>query len=163
MTKLEPETVLQRIHEALPEARVELISNPSPCAQHSLLVHREDAVAVAQFLRDDPDLRLDYASNVTGVDWVAKKPGAPAFLEVVYHLFSIAKKHGPITLRMRTGNRDTDLTVPSLTSVYRSADFQEREVYDLFGVRFEGHPDLRRLLMWDEFEGHPMRKDYAPQ
>ena len=98
---------------------------------------------------------------MTGVDRIAKKPGDPAFFEVVYHLFSVVKKHGPVVLRTRTGDREKDITVPSLMPVYRSVEFQEREVFDLFGVHFEGHPDLRRLLMWDEFEGHPMRKDYT--
>jgi NADH-quinone oxidoreductase subunit C len=82
-------------------------------------------------------------------------------LEVVYHLFSMSLKHGPVILRMRTGNRAEDVRLPSLTPVWRGAEFQEREVYDLFGVEFEGHPDLRRILMWDGYKDHPMRKDYA--
>jgi len=117
-------------------------------------VHREDTVQVAEFLKTDPELLLDFASNVSGVDYADH-------LEAVYHLFSIARKHGPITLRTRTGDRDQDAKVPSLTPVWKSADFQEREAFDLFGIRFEGHPDLRRLLMWDEFVDFPMRKDYV--
>ena len=159
MKNLRADEVLQRIRDDLPAARVDLISNASPSGQHSLLVHREDFLAVARYLRDHDELRLDYASNVTGVDWPAKD--SSGYLEVVYHLYSIVRRHGPIVLRVRTGDRDRDVTVPSLTPVYRSAEFQECEIYDLFGVRFEGHPGLRRLLMWDEFEGHPMRKDYA--
>jgi len=154
MTALTPQFVLSRINAVLPEARVELLDNPSPCGQHSLLVHREDALRVAEFLKNDPELLLDFASNVSGVDY-------PDHLEAVYHLFSIANKQGPIVLRTRTGDRDKDVTVPSLTPVWKSADFQEREAFDLFGIRFEGHPDLRRLLMWDEFVDHPMRKDYV--
>ncbi len=148
------ETTLSRIAAALPAARVELVNNPSPSAQHALLVDRADALQVAEFLKTDPELLLDYASNVSGVDY-------PGYLEVVYHLYSVTKKTGPVTLKLRTGNRSDDVTVPSLTPVWKSADFQEREVYDLFGVRFEGHPDLRRLLMWDEYEDHPLRKDYV--
>lgn len=154
MTALTPETVLSRINAALSEARVELLNNPSPSGQHSLLVHCEDALQVAEFLKSDPELLLDFASNVSGVDYADH-------LEAVYHLFSVAKKHGPITLRMRTGDRDKDVSVPSLTRVWKSVDFQEREAFDLFGIRFEGHPDLRRLLMWDEFVDHPLRKDYV--
>jgi len=154
MTALTPESVLARVHEALPQARVELVNNPSPCGQHSLLVHREDALEVAQFLKTDPELLLDYASNVSGVD-------TPDHLEAVYHLFSIAQKQGPIVLRTRTGDRACDARVPSLTPVWKSAEFQEREAYDLLGIRFDGHPDLRRLLMWDEFVDHPLRKDYV--
>ena len=154
MIALTPETVLARIHAALPEARVELLNNPSPSGQHALLVHREDALTVAEFLKNDPELLLDFASNVSGVDYADH-------LEAVYHLFSIVKKQGPITLRMRTGDRDKDVSVPSLTPVWKSADFQEREAFDLFGIRFEGHPDLRRLLMWEEFADYPLRKDYV--
>lgn len=162
---------------------MQLIPNPSPSGQHSLLVHPGDAMKVAELLRDDVELRLDFASNVSGVDWLPRKVketvvrkelvegvekeikeikehDEPGYLEAVYHLFSITKKHGPITLRVRTGDRDKEITIPSLTPVWKSADFQEREVFDLFGIRFEGHPNLRRLLMWDEFEDFPMRKDY---
>lgn len=154
MSSLTPETVLSRVLAALPAARVELVNNPSPCGQHALLVHRDDAVQVAQFLKTDPELLLDYASDVSGVDY-------PEYLEAVYHLFSIAQKQGPITLKTRTGDRGADAKVPSLTPVWKSADFQEREAFDLLGIRFEGHPDLRRLLMWDEFVDHPLRKDYV--
>jgi NADH-quinone oxidoreductase subunit C len=83
-------------------------------------------------------------------------------LEAVYHLFSIEKKHGPVILRLRTANRTDQTRLPSLTPIWRSAEFQEREIFDLYGIIFEGHPDLRRLLMWDEFQDHPMRKDYVP-
>lgn len=175
-------TTLQKIREALPDARVELLNNPSPCGQHSLVVDRRDARAVADFLREK--LQFDYASNVTGVDWPARKiketttrkemvdgvekeikesteRDVPGFLEAVYHLYSLAKKQGPLTLRVRSGDRAGDVTLPSLTPVWKSADFQEREIFDLYGIRFDGHPDLRRLLLWDEFEDHPMRKDYV--
>jgi NADH-quinone oxidoreductase subunit C len=85
----------------------------------------------------------------------------PGCLEAVYHLFSVAKKHGPVVIRMRTVNRTTQVQLPSLTPVWRSAEFQEREIFDLYGIVFTGHPDLRRLLMWDEFKDHPMRRDYV--
>ena len=85
----------------------------------------------------------------------------PGCLEVVYHLFSMRKKHGPVILRMRTENRKDRVDLPSFTPIWRSAEFQEREVFDLYGVMFTGHPDLRRLLMWPEFKDHPMRKDYV--
>jgi NADH-quinone oxidoreductase subunit C len=138
---------------------------------------------VGRFLRDDPALKLDHCSNVTGVDWldrkVAKKvkvkkvvDGAekeveetqeeffPGYLEAVYHLFSMSLKHGPVIIRMRTPDRAAGAHLPSLTSIWRSAEFQEREIFDLYGIKFDGHPDLRRILMWDEFEDFPMRKDY---
>ena len=89
-----------------------------------------------------------------------RKHVEPGYLEVVYHLFSMAKKHGPVVLRMRTVNRTDQVELPSFTPVWRSAEFQEREIIDLYGVVFTGHPDLRRLLMWPEFKDHPMRRDY---
>jgi NADH-quinone oxidoreductase subunit C len=90
-----------------------------------------------------------------------RKHVQPGYLEVVYHLYSMGKKHGPVVLRMRTENRTDKVELPSMTPVWRSAEFQEREVFDLFGVVFTGHPDLRRILMWDEFKDHPMRRDYV--
>jgi NADH-quinone oxidoreductase subunit C len=90
-----------------------------------------------------------------------QKRVVPGCLEAVYHLFSVAKKHGPVVIRMKTVNRTDQVELPSLTPVWRSAEFQEREIFDLFGIVFTGHPDLRRLLMWDEFKDHPMRRDYV--
>lgn len=90
-----------------------------------------------------------------------RKHTVPGCLEAVYHLFSVAHRHGPLVLRMKTVNRADQVELPSLTPVWRSAEFQEREVFDLFGIVFKGHPDLRRILMWDEFKDHPMRKDYV--
>jgi NADH-quinone oxidoreductase subunit C len=85
----------------------------------------------------------------------------PGYLESVYHLYSIAKKHGPIVLRMRTVNRTDQVELPTFTFLWRSAEFQEREIFDLYGIVYKGHPDLRRLLMWEGFTDHPMRKDYV--
>ena len=90
-----------------------------------------------------------------------KRRVVPGCLEVVYHLFSVAKGHGPVVIRMKTVNRTDHVQLPSLTPIWRSAEFQEREIFDLFGIVFTGHPDLRRLLMWDEFKDHPMRRDYV--
>ena len=136
------------------------------------------------YTSDDPGLRLDFCSNATGVDWpdaeVKEKTRVkqlvdgeekevettvtrfiPGCLEAVYHLFSMSLRHGPLVLRMRTGNRADDVHLPSLTPVWRSCEFQEREIYDLYGILFDDHPDLRRILMWDEFQDHPMRRDYV--
>jgi NADH-quinone oxidoreductase subunit C len=186
------EEIKAAIEAAVPGARVTIVTNPGPSAQHSLRLEPESAVAVAKFLRDDAGLALDFLSNVTGVDYLDKgitekiqvkrqvtkvvdgleqtveetaeeirKRVEPGYLEVVYHLFSVAKKHGPVILRMRTENRTDKVELPSVTPIWRSAEFQEREVFDLFGVVFKGHPDLRRILMWDEFKDHPMRRDYV--
>ncbi len=90
-----------------------------------------------------------------------RKRVEPGYLEVVYHLFSMTQKHGPVILRMRTENRSDKVELPSMTPVWRSAEFQEREIFDLYGVVFRGHPDLRRILMWEGFKDHPMRRDYV--
>ena len=178
------EQIKSRIETAVAGGRLEIIPNDSPCGQRSLLVAGANAVAVARFLRDDPALRFDYCSNVTGVDWPEaeisekvkvkivvdgaekeveelRKTKRPGCLEAVYHLYSMEKKHGPLIVRLRTENRSDKAHLPSLTPIWRSAEFQEREIYDLFGIVFDGHPDLRRILMWDEFKDHPMRKDYV--
>jgi NADH-quinone oxidoreductase subunit C len=178
------EQIQTRLVAAVPGAQVTIVSNDSPSAQHSLLIGTEHGLAVAKFLRDDAELHLDYCSNVTGVDWPeteltekikvkqvvdgvekeveeVKKTLRPGYLEAVYHLYSMVKKHGPVILRMRTGNRTDQNHLPSLTPIWRGCEFQEREAFDLFGIVFDGHPDLRRILMWDEFKDFPMRKDYV--
>jgi NADH-quinone oxidoreductase subunit C len=177
------EQIKTRIEAAVEGATVEIVPNDSPAGQRSLVVDNAHALAVARFLRDDTGLRLDYASNVTGIDWLDEviqekrkvkqviegvereieetiEHKRPGFLEVVYHLYSMELKHGPVILRLRTANRSDNARVPSLTPVWRGAEFQEREAYDLYGITFEGHPDLRRILMWDGFKDYPMRKDY---
>ncbi len=108
---------------------------------------------------DGPEGKVDQQVEETVEE--TRKRVEPGCLEVVYHLYSIAKKHGPLVLRMKTVNRTDQVALPSLTPVWRSAEFQEREVFDLYGVVFTGHPDLRRILMWDGFKDHPMRKDYV--
>lgn len=184
------EEIKAAIEAAVPGAGVEIVQNPSPSAQHSLLLQAERAADVAMFLRDG--LGYDFLSNVTGVDWLDKeitekvkttrtvtkevdgvqqqveetveetrKHVTPGYLEVVYHLYSMQHREGPLVLKVRTANRTDAVEIPSFTPVWRAAEFQEREVFDLYGVVFKGHPDLRRILMWDEFKDFPMRKDYV--
>ena len=127
-----------------------------------LFVDPKDIALVCRCLRDNERFSLDYLANLTAVDYPAVGgAGPPATIEVVYHLYSMAHKHGPVMLRVKLGRSNP--VVDSVTPIWRAGEFQEREVYDLFGVRFTGHPDLRRILMWDGFEGHPMRKDYVPE
>jgi NADH-quinone oxidoreductase subunit C len=171
-----------RLQAEIPGCQVDLVVNGSPSAQNSLLIDRHHGLEAARLLRG---LELDYCSNVTAVDWPERvqtdkiktrqvvdgvekeleqtvKTTIPGYLEVVYHLFSTSKKEGPVVVRMRTGNRTDDVTLPSFTPIWRSAEFQEREAFDLYGIVFDGHPDLRRILMWEGFTDHPMRKDYVP-
>ncbi len=108
---------------------------------------------------DGPEGKVDQTVDETVEE--THKRVEPGYLEAVYHLYSVEKKHGPLVIRMRTANRTDQAQLPSLTPVWRAAEFQEREIFDLYGIVFTGHPDLRRILMWDEFKDHPMRKDYV--
>ncbi|WP_221031854.1 NADH-quinone oxidoreductase subunit C [Actomonas aquatica] len=178
--------LLDHLRARFPDATLELVENPGPAAQHGLRLDHTSARLIATYLREDPAWQLDYCSNVSGVDWIDREETEkvtttvtaedgstaekvekvtrtiPGYFEVVYHLYSMARKTSePVILRLRTANRTDDTVVPSLTPVWRSCEFQEREVYDLYGVSFTDHPDLRRILMWDEFKDHPMRKDYV--
>jgi NADH-quinone oxidoreductase subunit C len=177
------EQIKNRAELAVRGAKIDILVNPGPSQQSSLLIDNEHAVGVATFLRDHPALAFNYCSNATGVDWperVVKKTTKvkqvvdgvekevdqtteekiPGYLEAVYHLYSIQHKHGPLVIRMRTADRAPGVRLPSLTPIWRSAELQEREIFDLYGIRFDNHPDLRRILMWDEFVDFPMRKDY---
>ena len=108
---------------------------------------------------DGPEGKVDQTVDET-VEETHKRTES-GFLEAVYHLYSVENKHGPLVIRMRTANRTDQVQLPSLTPVWRAAEFQEREVFDLYGIIFTAHPDLRRILMWPEFKDHPMRKDYV--
>ena len=180
-----PQELLARLQAAFPGAVIELVPNDSPANQPSIAIPPSRAFEIARFLCEDSRLRLDCASSVTGVDWLdlttkekvkvkkmvdgvekeveetieKKRPG---YLEAVYHLYSMELKHGPVIIRQRTTNRTDQARVTSLTPIWRGCEFQEREIFDLYGVMFEGHPDLRRILMWEGFKHHPMRKDYEP-
>ncbi len=166
------DAILGEIRAAMPDAEVRLLNNPGSAAQHSLLVENDDLPRIATFLRET--LAFDLLSNITGVDWpdpakaeaVAcsgdhRSPHETGFLEAVYHLYSTTRRIGPLVLRARTTDRGENVSIPSLVAIYRSAEFQEREIFDLYGIHFTSHPDLRRILMWDEFVDHPMRKDYV--
>jgi NADH-quinone oxidoreductase subunit C len=114
-----------------------------------------DFHAVARALRDDAELAMDHFIDLTAVDYPEREPEGPRF-DVILHMRSSTKGH---RVRVRTRIADTE-TLPTLTDVWVGANWAEREIFDMFGIRFDGHPDLRRILMYDEFIGHPLRKDY---
>jgi NADH-quinone oxidoreductase subunit C len=152
----------------------------------TIVLRREFLLQVARFLKEDPALQMDFLMDLTAVDYstFGKSP-RPAFFAssgvavrpssqipdedpwpgppgesrfaVVYHFFSLKHKH---RLRLVVPLEETDAEVDSLTSLWAGANWLEREVWDMFGIRFRGHPDLKRILMYDEFQGHPLRKDY---
>ena len=144
-----PEETKTRLEQQLPGVSL-VLEGPV------LFVDPKDLIAVCRYLKTNERFRLDYLANLTAVDFPNEQR-----MDVVYHLYSMQDKHGPLTLKVKLPRQEP--IVASVTSIWRGAEFQEREVYDLFGVRFEGHPDLRRILLWDGFEGHPMRKDYVPE
>ncbi len=153
------EEIKARAEQAMPGAEIEIVPNPGPAQQPSLLLGHASAADVVRFLRDDPALRLDFCSNATGVDWLDRKvkkttkvrklidgeekevdevseETVPGYLEAVYHLYSMELKQGPVIVRLRTTDRAAGTVLPSLTPIYRSAEFQEREIFDLYGSSF---------------------------
>jgi NADH-quinone oxidoreductase subunit C len=119
----------------------------------TITVSREELLETLRALRDDPELRLDFLADVSCTDW----PGREPRVWMAYHLSSWERVH---RARVKVGLPEDDLRVPSAVEVFPAADWHEREVYDFFGVTFDGHPDLRRILMPEGWEGHPLRKDH---
>jgi len=147
------------------QALVELVSanfSDSILATHAqhgddtLIIKPEKWFTIHQFLREDARSDMNMLIDLTAVDFPDREPR----FEIVTHLLSLTKGH---RLRLKTAVGDEDgehVVVASLTAIWASANWMERETYDLFGVKFSGHPDLRRILLYPEFEGHPLRKDY---
>jgi NADH-quinone oxidoreductase subunit C len=144
-----PQEIHQRLQARFGEA-VGPLSEPKidPFA----VVKAQAIVEVARFLRDEPGLEMDFCEDLTALDWPKRN-----VIEVVYHLFSYRLRHGMV-LKVEADRANP--SVPSVEGVWKAANWMEREVYDLFGVSFEGHPDLRRVLLPDDWVGHPLRKDY---
>lgn len=133
-----------------------------------LVIEPKHLTTVARCLKDTERFRMEYVANLTAIDY----PNDPASagsgqasgtgrIEMVYHLYSMTHRQGPVALKVKLPRNNP--VVDSLSPLWRGAEFQEREVYDLYGVVFTNHPDLRRILMWEGFNGHPMRKDYVPE
>jgi NADH-quinone oxidoreductase subunit C len=136
--------VAEKIGGQLPEAIVGY-------DDFTVLVRSESLLEVCRFLNQTPGLDFNYLVNLTGVDYLD-------YLEVVYHLASLKHNHS-IVLKTRCYHRE-NAVVPSVTSIWQGADFQEREAYDLLGIRFEGHPNMKRIFLWEGFQGYPLRRDY---
>ncbi|MEQ8274664.1 MAG: NADH-quinone oxidoreductase subunit C [Deltaproteobacteria bacterium] len=132
----------------------EVIDAHSEHGDDTAIVKPERVVEMVTWLRDDPAMAFELLSDVTAADYLGVKE--PRF-EVVYHFYSVSKNH---RLRVKVPLEEREPSVPSVVGLYKSALWMEREVWDLYGIVFEGHPDLRRILMYEEFEGHPLRKDY---
>ncbi len=118
----------------------------------SLQIKSEALHELAAFLKTEPGYEFDFLSSVTAVDY-------REYFEVVYQLTSIKNNHS-LVLKGRCDDRN-NAVVPSVVNLWQGADFQEREIFDLFGIKFEGHPDLKRIFLWEQFPGHPLRKDFV--
>jgi len=145
--------VLRRLLEALPDAVEETHAR---LGDATAVVAPARVADVLRFLRDDEELRFEMLTDVCAVDHLPREPR----YEVVYHLYSVAKNH---RLRIKARLGADAPRVPSATPLFESANWMEREVWDLYGIAFDGHPDLRRILLYDGFEGHPLRKDYPKE
>lgn len=122
----------------------------------TVVVARDNVADIIEFLRDDPSTKMNFLRDITAVDYLHRVPR----FDVVWILYSIELKH---MLVVRVGLEEDDVKCPSIASLYGCAAWMEREVYDMYGVEFTNHPDLRRVLLYEEFEGYPLRKDYAVQ
>jgi NADH-quinone oxidoreductase subunit C len=144
-----PSTALDRIKERFSDQVVDVAYY---AGEVTVKLKQERAEEIWRFLRDDPALRFDYLSNLTAVHW----PERPKPFEVVLHLFSIGTRFR-LTLKLDVGEGEQP---PTASRVWPTANWHEREVFDLFGIRFHGHPDMTRIMMTDDWVGHPLRKDY---
>jgi NADH-quinone oxidoreductase subunit C len=133
-----------------------LISTHAFRGDATAIVQRESLLDVCRTLRDDPELAFDLLVDVTAVDYIGRKPR----FEVVYHLYSIAKNH---RVRIKVPLEESDPKVASVVPLWSGANWLERETWDMYGIRFEGHPELKRIYLYEEFEGHPLRKDYPKE
>lgn len=118
----------------------------------SLLVKNECLLDIASFFKDNPELDFNYLVHITAIDY-------NDYFELVYHLASLKYNHS-LTIKTRCSDRKAP-TVPSVVSLWRGAELQEREIFDLMGINFEGHPNMKRIFLWEGFQGHPLRKDFA--
>ena len=120
----------------------------------TITVQKNILIELFKFLRDDPDLDFKFLMDLTAVDYLNRKDNR---FEVVYHFYSL--QHND-RLRVKVPLSEDDCTIDSVSSLWKTANWYEREVWDLYGIKFNSHPDMRRILLYEEFKGHPLRKDY---
>lgn len=143
-------STLKKLTEKFPESIIETHSFRN---DDTAIIKKDDIVKVATFLRDDPGLLFNFMMDLTAVDYFGKDPR----FEVVYHLYSLNYN---TRIRIKAKVSESDCAIDSITSIWISADWFEREAFDLYGIHFKGHPNLKRILMYEDFKGHPLRKDY---
>jgi NADH-quinone oxidoreductase subunit C len=145
-----PELSLQLLREHFPEAVLETLL---PQGDATALIRPAGLTKIVDFLKNDPRLQFNVLVDITAVDYMGRKPR----FDVVYHFLSLPFNR---RLRLKAAVDEGEPSLDSLTPFWGSADWLEREVWDMFGIRFAGHPNLRRILLYEEFQGHPLRKDY---
>jgi NADH-quinone oxidoreductase subunit C len=145
--------VLARLRERFPEA---VLATHAYRGDATAEVTPASLLEVCRFLRDDPALAFDFLVDVTAVDYIGSVPR----FEVVYHLYSLPRNH---RVRLKARVPEESPCIASVTSIWRGANWLERETFDMYGIHFEGHPDLRRIYLYEEFQGHPLRKDYPKE
>jgi NADH-quinone oxidoreductase subunit C len=148
---LEPLQIAEKLKEKFPE---EVLSMEEFRGQVSVTVSKHNILGISEYLHGEPELHFDYLRDLFGVDYLGKKE--PRF-EVVYQLYSHKHRH---MIRLKAQVPEQGCSLKSVVSVWKAADWNERGCYDLFGIKFEGHPDLRRILLPEDWEGYPLRKDY---
>lgn len=149
---VENNLTVKKLREKFPSSVLEVVSFRG---EVTIVIPKEEILSISKFLYSDPDLQYHLLTDLCGLDFF---PQTPRF-EVVYHLCSI-KNNQRVRIRTRVGENES---IPSVESIWKVANWYEREAYDLFGILFENHPDLRRILLWDGFEGYPLRKDYPTE
>lgn len=142
--------LVERLKEKFPQAVEETVYFRS---EHTVRIAREHLLEVSRFLKEDPEYGFNFLSDLCGVDYMGREPR----FEVVYHLYSMEHKH---RLRMKVSLSELDLTIPTVTPVWKTANWHERECFDLLGIIFTNHPDMRRILTPEGFTDHPLRKDF---
>jgi NADH-quinone oxidoreductase subunit C len=146
----DPSFLLGILSEAFPDG---VLETGLPQGDALAVIHPGHLLKVMEYLKNDPRLKFDMLADITAVDYLGRTPR----FDVVYHLLSLSLGH---RLRIKVRPEDTEPAVDSLTPLWNSANWLEREVWDMFGIRFTGHSDLKRILLYEQFEGHPLRKDY---
>ncbi len=149
---MEPRPAVKKLKEKFPQSVLDVTSFRD---EITITVSKKEILEICRFLHSDPDLQYHLLTDLCGLDFY---PETPRF-GVVYHLCSL-KSNERLRLKARVGEAEP---IQSVESVWKVANWYEREVYDLFGVHFENHPDLRRILLWDGYDGHPLRKDYPAE
>lgn len=148
---LDPKEIAEKIKETFPDQVIEVTEFRD---QVSVIVKRDQTVPILKYLHDDPILSLDHLQDITAVDYLNKKD---VRFEVVYNLYSIRYHH---KIRIRAQVPENDPEIDSVVPIWAGANWHERECFDMFGIVFSGHPDLRRILLPEDWQGHPLRKDY---